>query len=121
MTTDEPTGELRCSCGYLLQGLTEKRCPECGRPFPRKPDLPTMTKGKRILVTLLSIVAAITVLGIAWFLVVALALSQALGGGRLNPAAWSIVIGGALFVGLLLFLVWMILRHDDKRGPPTPQ
>lgn len=29
-TTDEQTGELRCSCGYLLQGLTEKRCPECG-------------------------------------------------------------------------------------------
>ncbi len=37
MTTDEPTSELRCSCGYLLQGLTEKRCPECGRPFPGKP------------------------------------------------------------------------------------
>ncbi len=37
MTTDEQTGELRCSCGYLLQGLTEKRCPECGRPFPGKP------------------------------------------------------------------------------------
>ncbi len=36
-TTDEQTGELRCSCGYLLQGLTEKRCPECGRPFPGKP------------------------------------------------------------------------------------
>ncbi len=37
MTTDEQTSELRCSCGYLLQGLTEKRCPECGRPFPGKP------------------------------------------------------------------------------------
>ena len=35
--TDEQTGELRCRCGYLLQGLTEKRCPECGRPFPGKP------------------------------------------------------------------------------------
>ncbi len=45
-TTDEQSGELRCSCGYLFQGSTEKRsrtwavwprCPECGRPFPGKP------------------------------------------------------------------------------------
>ena len=31
------TAELRCSCGYLLQGLTETRCPECGRSIPSKP------------------------------------------------------------------------------------
>ena len=34
-TTDEPNGAPRCKCGYLLRGLTEKRCPECGRPFPK--------------------------------------------------------------------------------------
>ncbi len=37
MTTGQTTDEPRCSCGYLLQGLTEKRCPECGRSFPGKP------------------------------------------------------------------------------------
>ncbi len=29
----QPAAE-RCRCGYLLKGLTEKRCPECGRPIP---------------------------------------------------------------------------------------
>ena len=32
----QPAAE-RCRCGYLLKGLTEKRCPECRRPIPRKP------------------------------------------------------------------------------------
>ncbi len=44
-----PLGRLadagRCrQCGYLLRGLTEPRCPECGRPFdpedPNTMDLP---------------------------------------------------------------------------------
>lgn len=26
-------------CGYLLIGLTERRCPECGQPFPEDPPL----------------------------------------------------------------------------------
>ena len=41
------TAELRCSCGYLLQGLTEKRCPECGRSIPSKPrrKKPYLLKG----------------------------------------------------------------------------
>ena len=32
----QPAAE-RCRCGYLLKGLTGKRCPECGRPIPGKP------------------------------------------------------------------------------------
>ncbi len=32
-TKQQPAAE-RCGCGYLLKGLTEKRCPECGRAIP---------------------------------------------------------------------------------------
>jgi hypothetical protein len=33
-------------CGYLLIGLTEKRCPECGEPFdPSKKDTPRPLPG----------------------------------------------------------------------------
>ncbi len=34
--SDGDTSELRCQCGYLLQGLKERRCPECGRTFTGK-------------------------------------------------------------------------------------
>lgn len=30
---EEPVGPRCGQCGYSLIGLTEKRCPECGRPF----------------------------------------------------------------------------------------
>jgi hypothetical protein len=38
----------RClSCGYLLRGLTENRCPECGRPFdPNDPR--TVNLGRQV-------------------------------------------------------------------------
>jgi hypothetical protein len=29
---DEP----RCNCGYLLYGLQDSRCPECGREIPQE-------------------------------------------------------------------------------------
>ena len=35
--TQQQPGAERCRCGYPLKGLREKRCPECGRPFPAKP------------------------------------------------------------------------------------
>ena len=35
-TEQQPAAE-RCRCGYLLKGLTEKRCPDCGRLIPDKP------------------------------------------------------------------------------------
>jgi uncharacterized paraquat-inducible protein A len=32
-----PASALRCAkCGYLLYGLPEPRCPECGTPFDRE-------------------------------------------------------------------------------------
>lgn len=37
---DTPTPNKRClDCGYILGGLPENRCPECGRPFdPNDPQ-----------------------------------------------------------------------------------
>lgn len=46
------TDDLLCpACGYMLRGLTEYRCPECGRPFdPAKlaPDPIPWTQRKRL-------------------------------------------------------------------------
>jgi len=41
--------ERRCeACGYLLYGLEENRCPECGRHFERvKKDTPPAVPRKR--------------------------------------------------------------------------
>ena len=33
-TTERRDGETRCrTCGYILRGLSEPRCPECGTPI----------------------------------------------------------------------------------------
>ena len=33
MSVDVPDSAQCRECGYLLRGLPEPRCPECGRPF----------------------------------------------------------------------------------------
>jgi hypothetical protein len=49
-------------CGYMLIGLSQDRCPECGRPFDRADrstfrSYPRLTWPKRIALVLLVIVA----------------------------------------------------------------
>ena len=113
MTTDEPTNELRCSCSYLLQGLTEKRCPECGRPFPGKPrrKKPYLVWGFLVGFSLVAVPTLV------WFVVVVI--PETSSGNCVNDAIRALVPMSGLAIAVGTGLIGMLIgyvMYRKKRG-----
>jgi hypothetical protein len=93
-TRGDSTPHKRCwGCGYILNGLPEPRCPECGRRFdPNNPAtyITRMESGRRYL--------ALALLGVA-MMAIAMALAWLVDREMLGAISdWWIVIASPLFV-----------------------
>jgi hypothetical protein len=136
----------RCrDCGYALRGLSDGRCPECGRSFDPA-DATTMDLGRRpgrigrwLLrptgwrLVLLAVVGAGAVLGatrwpVGGVTLLATDLLYYFDGGRFNRSRLMThtdvaYVGGLLLIGLVL-LMWLLraaarpLAHRLYRRPP---
>jgi hypothetical protein len=102
MTSPEPK---RClDCGYILEGLPENRCPECGRAFdPDDPRTvaPPPESGRFLLLG--AVIGAALVLGAFLIAVVVFAAEPRV---PIDPSlAW-----GAAFLALVLFVFGLLLE-----------
>jgi hypothetical protein len=117
-----PERHKRClGCGYILDGLPENRCPECGRPFdPNKPTtyVTRIESGRRYL--------AFALLGIT-MMAIATTLAQLADRGMFRAIDdWSAVLalplllaGACLEFYVLVVSIVALCRPRGTREYPT--
>jgi hypothetical protein len=113
-SADDPLADAQCpQCGYSLRGLTEDRCPECGKPFGRQALANSFVpQWPRLMVWYLGAYVAASVLTITRLM----AQQLQFGGGQVNAvihgllsqyngpatiaASFGIVLAGLAIAGL---------------------
>lgn len=107
-----PSGRYCLGCGYALQGLSHRQCPECGRPFNPRDPLTTAAHPVRDSRIVLAKVGMILTIGLGILSVAAILVSS----NGVDPILrW--VAGIVLFP----FIVLLLIAALSPSVPLTPR